>query len=86
MKKLLFLLFVTAFISFISCNNNTKTESTDTHTHADGSTHEDHDTSKPLQQEFKVADSAAKKDTGTHTHPDGAKHSHHDDKEKDKHD
>lgn len=57
-----------------SCNNNSKKEP-GTHTHDDGSTHTDHDTSKPVQQEFKVVDTT-KKDTGTHTHADGEKHSH----------
>ncbi|MBA2501046.1 MAG: hypothetical protein H0V30_15120 [Chitinophagaceae bacterium] len=58
----------------VGCNNNSKTEE-GTHTHDDGSTHMDHDTTKPVQQEFKVADTT-KTDTSTHTHENGEKHSH----------
>jgi hypothetical protein len=56
-----------------SCGNNS--EKTGTHTHSDGSTHSDHDTVKPRQQEFNVQDTG-KKDSSTHTHKDGVKHSH----------
>jgi hypothetical protein len=72
MKKIiLFGCFATSLL-IISCNN-TKKES-GTHTHDDGSTHTDHDTTKPVQQEFNVADTT-KKDT-SHTHDNGDKHSH----------
>ena len=77
MKKV----FITANLAIalcfaFSCNNNSKTEP-GTHTHEDGSTHIDHDTTKPKQQEFKVSDSTRKDSTGKeHTHKDGSKHSH----------
>jgi hypothetical protein len=73
MKKLLLSASIAAFVLITSCNNNSKTEKT--HTHDDGSTHAEHDTTKPAQQEFNVADTT-KKDTTTHTHADGEKHSH----------
>lgn len=73
MKKVLLLASISAFVLTTSCNNGT--EKKDTHTHDDGSTHADHDTTKPVQQEFNVADTT-KKDTSTHTHADGEKHSH----------
>ena len=56
----------------ISCNNS---QDSNTHKHEDGSTHTDHDTTKPKQQEFK-ADSARKESTVEHTHDDSTKHSH----------
>jgi len=77
MKKV----FLTASLAIalcfaFSCNDNTKTE-TGTHTHKDGATHADHDTVKPKQEEFIVADSTHKDSTGNeHTHGDGKKHSH----------
>jgi hypothetical protein len=75
MKKLLpGAILAIALIFAISCNNNPKTES-GTHTHDDGSVHTDHDTSTPVQEEFRVTDTI-KKDTSSHTHPDGEKHSH----------
>lgn len=73
MKKLLLLASIALFVITTSCNNNSETKNT--HTHSDGSTHDDHDTTKPAQQEFNVADTT-KKDTTTHTHADGEKHSH----------
>lgn len=73
MKKILLLASISVFVLTTSCNNST--ESKNTHQHEDGSTHEDHDTTKPVQQEFNVADSA-KTDTTVHTHEDGEKHSH----------
>ena len=73
MNKLLFISSIcTAMFLIVSCNNNSKT---DTHTHDDGSTHQDHDTTKPVQQEFNVADTT-KKDTTAHTHEDGKPHTH----------
>jgi len=74
MKKLIFISSICAAMFFaISCgNNNSKT---DTHVHDDGSTHQDHDTTKPVQQEFNVADTI-KKDTIAHTHDNGKKHTH----------
>ncbi|MFT3845483.1 MAG: hypothetical protein QM725_10545 [Lacibacter sp.] len=73
MKKALLIASIAVFALTTSCNNNSKPEGT--HTHEDGSTHDDHDTTKPVQQEFNVADTT-KKDTTTHTHADGEKHSH----------
>lgn len=73
MKKLFLIASISAFVFTTSCNSGT--EKKDTHKHDDGSTHTDHDTTKPVQQEFNVADTI-KKDTATHTHPNGAKHSH----------
>lgn len=64
---------ISVFVLTSSCNNNS--DSKNTHQHDDGSTHADHDTTKPVQQEFNVVDST-KKDTTTHTHDDGKKHSH----------
>jgi hypothetical protein len=79
MKKAIFCAFIgIATLSMISCGNNAETNAeTKTHTHDDGSTHADHDTSKPAQQEFVVGDSTAKDTTAKeHTHKDGEKHSH----------
>ena len=73
MKKILLLAGISAFVFSTSCNN--KTEANGNHLHDDGSTHADHDTSKPVQQEFNVNDSI-KKDTSIHTHDDGKKHDH----------
>lgn len=73
MKKSLLLASISAFVLTTSCNNGT--EKKDTHTHYDGSTHADHDTTRPAQQEFNVSDTTLR-DTGTHTHADGEKHSH----------
>lgn len=74
MKKIFFLASICAFVLITSCNNN-NTESKNTHQHEDGSAHDDHDTTKPVQQEFNVTDTT-KKDTIGHTHKDGEKHSH----------
>ena len=73
MKKILLLASISIFVLTTSCNNSN--ESINTHLQEDGSTHDDHDTIKPVQQEFNVADTT-KKDTTTHTHTDGEKHSH----------
>lgn len=73
MKRIMLLACFSAFVAASSCNNK---DSKATHTHSDGSTHDDHDTAKPAQQDFNVADTAGKKDTGSHTHEDGTKHSH----------
>ena len=76
MKKIfVFAIFATALASY-SCNNNS-TGKKDTHTHPDGSTHSDHDTTKPNQQEFKVSDSTHTDSAGhEHSHGDSIKHSH----------
>lgn len=75
MKKIFFsgCLSVLLF-SIVACNDNAKT---DTHTHDDGTTHEAHDTIKPAQEQFNVADTAHTDTTGKeHSHKDGDKHSH----------
>ena len=63
-----------ALFSIVSCGNSPESK---THTHEDGSTHADHDTKKPEQEEFVVSDTI---NTDTiskeHTHEDGVKHSH----------
>jgi hypothetical protein len=76
MKKMLVIgSLCTMLLSVGSCSNNQSQEGT--HTHDDGSTHADHDTTKPNQQEFNVADSADKDSPGKpHTHKDGETHTH----------
>ncbi len=74
MKKSLLLACISAFIITTSCNNNSA-ETKNTHIHEDGSAHKDHDTTKPVQQEFNVADTI-KKDSAVHTHKNREKHSH----------
>ncbi len=73
MKRILLLASISAFVLTTSCNNDS--EAKNTHTHDDGSAHAEHDTTKPAQQEFNVADTT-KKDTTNHTHANGEKHSH----------
>ena len=73
MKKVLLISSIcTALFFVISCGNNNS--QTDTHIHEDGATHQDHDTTKPVQQGFNVTDSV-KKDSSAHTHENGEKHS-----------
>jgi hypothetical protein len=60
---------VMALLLAIACEN---TESNGTHTHDDGTTHADHDTSVPAQQEFTVGDSTKTADSSSHKRP----HSH----------
>jgi hypothetical protein len=75
MKKAIFSAMIgLTILTMISCSNNAETK---THTHDDGSTHAEHDTTKPAQHEFVVGDTTSK-DTTTkqHTHEDGEKHSH----------
>jgi hypothetical protein len=67
------LAIISLFVLLSSCNNNSETKNT--HQHDDGSTHIDHDTTKPVQQEFNVTDTI-KNDTSSHSHDDGNKHSH----------
>lgn len=74
MKKLLLFAIIPSFILITSCNN-TEESKEKTHQHDDGSTHAEHDTTKPAQQEFNVVDTT-KKDTTKHSHADGEKHSH----------
>jgi hypothetical protein len=73
MKKILFsALLCIATVTMISCGNNAETK---THTHDDGSTHAEHDTTKPKQEEFTIGDTTHT-DTTEHSHKDGKKHSH----------
>jgi ABC-type nickel/cobalt efflux system permease component RcnA len=73
MKKSLFIVLLgIATVTIFSCGNNTEPK---THTHDDGSTHAEHDTTKPKQEEFIIGDTTHK-DTTEHTHKDGKKHSH----------
>jgi hypothetical protein len=76
MKKMLMLSSICAALLFVySCGNTEAVEKN--HTHEDGSTHADHDTTKPVQQEFIVGDSTHKDSaTKEHTHKDGEKHAH----------
>ena len=76
MKKMLLIGSMSAVLLFMNaCANNQPAENT--HTHEDGSTHTDHDTTKPNQQEFSVGDSTGADTSGKeHTHADGEKHSH----------
>lgn len=66
-------------IGFIACNDAPK--SSNTHTHDDGSVHEDHatDTAKPNQQQFNTGDTttlSADPSAKPHVHKDGKKHTH----------
>ena len=64
-----------AILLFNSCANNQ--QESRTHTHEDGSTHADHDTLKPNQQEFNVEDTTGTDTSGkVHTHKDGETHAH----------
>ncbi|HCL06538.1 MAG TPA: hypothetical protein DHW64_11505 [Chitinophagaceae bacterium] len=76
MKKSIFIaLICSASLAMFSCDNAPEVK--EGHTHSDGTTHADHDTTKPVQQEFNAADSSSKTaDTSAHTHEDGKKHSH----------
>jgi hypothetical protein len=78
MKKAIFIvLLCSATFSLYNCGTNNDANS---HTHKDGSTHADHDTTKPVQEEFITADTlkidSSKKDTSVHTHENGEKHTH----------
>jgi hypothetical protein len=82
MKKILLCAGLSfALFQFFSCNDNSQIQS-GTHTHDDGSVHEDHatDSAKAQQQEFKVTDSATAPGDSTtkkpHTHGDGKPHTH----------
>jgi hypothetical protein len=60
-------------ISVGACNDDAKPN---THTH-DGTTHAAHDTVKPAQEQFNVADTIHKDTTNKeHSHKDGKKNSH----------
>ena len=75
MKKILLIIALfTASLSITACNNQ---EKKDSHSHDDGSTHDDHasDTASVKQEEFKV-DSAKADTASAHSHDNGEKHSH----------
>jgi ABC-type nickel/cobalt efflux system permease component RcnA len=73
-KTILAAIIGVATLSMTSCGNNLESK---THTHDDGSTHADHDTTKPKQEEFTVSDTTHSDTTShEHTHEGGEKHSH----------
>ena len=73
-KILLIIALFTASLSLAACSNQ---EKKDSHSHDDGSTHDDHasDTASVKQEEFKV-DSAHADTSAAHSHDNGEKHSH----------
>ena len=73
-KILLIIALFTASFSLAACSNQ---EKKDSHSHDDGSTHDDHasDTASVKQEEFKV-DSAHADTSVAHSHDNGEKHSH----------
>lgn len=73
-KTFLILAIFTASLTIAACNNQAKKDS---HTHDDGSTHDDHapDTTSVKQEEFKV-DSVQADTAGEHSHGNGEKHTH----------
>jgi uncharacterized lipoprotein NlpE involved in copper resistance len=75
MKKAIFTALIgLASVSITGCANNSESN---VHTHEDGSTHADHDTIKPAQEEFMIRDTTHTDSAGReHTHKDGEKHSH----------
>jgi hypothetical protein len=74
MKKIFLLGSISICLLVTACNNDNKQGGT--HLHDDGTTHTDHDTTKPEQQEFTI-DSVHRDTTAKpHTHNDGEKHSH----------
>ncbi len=75
MKKTFLIIAVfAASFSIAACSNQ---EKKDSHTHDDGSTHDDHasDTASVKQQEFKV-DSTQADTADEHSHDEGKEHSH----------
>lgn len=75
MKKIFFSGCLTVLLfSLVACNDHAKTNA---HKHEDGTTHEAHDTIKPVQEQFNVTDRTHKDSADKeHTHKDGDKHSH----------
>ena len=70
MKKIFFSGCISVLLfSIVACNDTAKT---DTHKHDDGTTHAAHDTVKPAQEQFNVADTL-NKDT-THKDTTGKDH------------
>jgi len=79
MKRILFIAGMYIVLqSLIACGNESSNAETDakTHTHEDGSTHADHDTTKPAQQEFQLSDSTKTDTTKMHSHGGSKPHSH----------
>lgn len=73
-KTILYAMICVATLTMISCGD---TQDNNTHKHEDGSTHTNHDTTKPVQEQFKVTDTTSQTPTeGEHTHGDGKPHSH----------
>jgi hypothetical protein len=77
MKSYILSAFVLLF-AITACQNTNKPHTHDdsTHTHEDGSTHSNHDTSAAKQETFTVGDSTKTDTTKPHTHKDGTSHSH----------
>ena len=81
MKKIFLCAALTfALFPIFSCNDNAEKQP-GTHTHDDGSVHEDHatDSAKPQQEEFRVTDSTtvpADTSKKPHTHDGGKPHTH----------
>jgi hypothetical protein len=74
MKKLFLFGSLYLCLSLSACNNNNEEGG---HVHEDGSSHNDHDTTKPVQQEFTVGDTTGTDSSNKkHSHDDGQKHSH----------
>ena len=79
MKNLLGIVIFLFSIGFIACSDAPK--NSNTHTHDNGSVHEDHaaDTSKPNQQQFNAGESTAESGDSSakpHVHEDGKEHTH----------
>jgi hypothetical protein len=79
MKTFISVIILFFSIGFLACSD--APENTNTHTHDDGSVHEDHaaDTARPDQQQFNAGDSSgvsADSSAKPHVHEDGTEHSH----------
>lgn len=73
-KTILYAMICVATLTTISCAD---TEDKNTHVHEDGSTHTNHDTVKPVQEQFSVTDTSSHSESDDeHTHGDGKPHSH----------
>ena len=71
MKKLILGLSLFSFFA-IACGDASHDHGDGTHTHEDGSTHTDHDTTTYHQEEFDAVNDS----TSSHTHEDGSSHTH----------
>ncbi len=80
MKKLFFCIVITASIGTACSNESTKEKEpqTDaaTHTHEDGSTHQNHDTIEHHQEEFQAQTDSTVASEAKHEHSHGDDHSH----------